>query len=82
MPWQDIVILITQIIFTLALFPSIISKDKPAFITSAINTFFLFVLSFTYFTMNLWGALIGTLVLASLWGVLAVQKYNLQNRAK
>lgn len=73
--WQDLVLLIAQIIFIIALFPSILSKDKPAITTSIMNAVVLFIISFVNFTLNLFGALFGLFLVAVCWTILAVQKY-------
>lgn len=82
MSWQDVTILISEVFFAIALFPSIMSKDKPALITSVLNAFFLVVLAFTNYTLNLYGATVGFIVVGGLWFVLAVQKYLIDKRNK
>lgn len=80
MLWQDVVILISQLVFAFALFPSILSKDKPAFATSILNTVFLLLLSYTNFTLGLFGAAFGLFLVGILWGILAVQKYIIDKK--
>lgn len=75
MQWQDLVFTTGQIIFSIALIPSILSKNKPALSSSLITSLFLFVYALVYTTMSLWFASITTAVTASLWFVLAAQKY-------
>ena len=75
MIWQDIVLGGAQIFFALSLLPSILSKDKPAFATSASTSFMLYVIGYVNFTLNLYGASAGLFLVATLWGVLAFQKY-------
>jgi hypothetical protein len=72
--WQDIVISVGAIIFALALWPSILSKDKPALWTSLVTGIVLFVFALTYGSLSLWYAAATTAITASLWIVLVVQK--------
>jgi hypothetical protein len=80
MPWQDIALAITQLIFAAALFPSILSKDKPAFATSLMNSIMLYVISYVNLTLNLYGAAAGLFLVATLWGILAIQKYLINKK--
>lgn len=80
MIWQDIVLTICQTIFIFALLPSIFSKDKPSFSTSAINAVVLVVLGSVNITLKLYGFAISVFILAIAWGILAVQKYLIDKR--
>jgi len=82
MIWQDIVLGAAQIFFALSLLPSIFSKDKPALLTSASTSFMLFVICYVNSTLNLYGASIGLFIVATLWGILAVQKHLLNKKQK
>lgn len=72
--WQDTVLAVGSLIFAIALIPSIISKDKPAFWTSAINGVVLIFFVITYASLSLWYAVVTTSLSAFLWLVLAFQK--------
>lgn len=74
MMWQDILLMVGGFIFSLALIPSILSKDKPAISTSLMTGVILLVYAFTYFTLNLWLATIAVTLTGVLWLVLAAQK--------
>ena len=76
MPWQDWIFTIGQLIFVIALIPTIKGKDKPAFITSFITSIFIFLFGLTYLSLNLWGSAIFAFLNATAWAVLAFQKYN------
>jgi hypothetical protein len=52
--WQDIVISAGALILALALWPSILSKDKPALWTSLVTGAVLFVFALTYGSLSLW----------------------------
>ena len=77
MVWQDIVISLGTFFFGLALIPSLISKDKPAFKTSVMTAFILFVMVITYATLGLWMASAMNIIMCILWSTLAIQKLNI-----
>lgn len=80
MIWQDVVLGGAQLFFALSLLPSIFSKDKPAFLTSASTSFMLYVICYVNYTLNLYGAALGLFLVATLWGILAIQKYLLKKK--
>ena len=82
MIWQDIILAGAQILFAIALFPSLLSKDKPAFATSLMNSIMLYVISYVNFTLSLFGAAAGLFLVATLWGILAIQKYRVDKKSK
>ena len=74
MIWQDWVFGIGTIIFSIALVPSVLGKEKPAISTSLSTGITLMFFAFAQATLALWFAC-GASVLASvLWLTLAVQK--------
>lgn len=81
MLWQDIILTICQLTFVAALFPTIISKDKPAFATSVINAAVLCIVGVVNITLQLYGFAISVFILAIGWGILAFQKQS-QSRKK
>ena len=78
MHWQDFVFITGQVAFTLSLLPSVFSKDKPAFLTSIVSASFLVIFAFTYTTLSLWLAALGTATTSTLWFILAYQKYQMR----
>jgi ethanolamine transporter EutH len=74
MHWQDPVLTAAQISFTIALFPSIMSRDKPALATSLLNGTVAAVISCIYATLSLWFAAVSAAVNSAFWLLLAVQK--------
>ncbi|MEO8785019.1 MAG: hypothetical protein ABI221_01715 [Candidatus Saccharimonadales bacterium] len=74
--WQDIVFTIGSLVFTVALWPSIRSKHKPALHTSVITASVLFVFAITYLSLSLYFSAFATLLTTIAWTVLAVQKYR------
>lgn len=80
MSWQDLVFTVGQFIFVFALIPSILGKDKPAFLTSLVTTLILFCFALSYASLNLWGSMIGAFINCFAWGILMVQKYLIDKR--
>lgn len=74
MQWQDWVLSIGSCFFTIALIPSVIGRDKPAFSTSLSTGFVLIVFAAVYFTLALWIATFTTTLNAVVWLTLAYQK--------
>ncbi len=75
MSWQDIVLTIGNLVFIVALIPSILSKDKPHLLTSLTNATVLFVIALVYSTLHLYLSGVVLVVTGSLWLTLAWQKY-------
>ncbi len=74
MVWQDYVIALVQIGLVIALIPTLRGKDKPALSTSIMNTLLLGIITFCFFTLELYFATCTVLATALAWAVLAVQK--------
>lgn len=77
MIWQDIVFTVGNLIFAAALFPSIISKDKPSLYTSVPTGIVLFSFFIAFYTLSLTYSAILTLINSILWSILAVQKMGM-----
>jgi hypothetical protein len=71
--WQDYSIGIVNILFSIGLIPSILSKNKPHIYTSLLTCSCLIVLSYTMFTLNLYMSTTVTAITAFGWGILLVQ---------
>ncbi len=72
--WQDVVLLVGNAIFFIALIPSIVSEHKPSKWTSLITALVLTTFTFTYFSLNLTYSTF-TVALATLaWWILYFQK--------
>lgn len=78
MHWQEIVLTIGQIIFIAALFPSILSEDKPALQTSILTSAVAFSIAVVYVTLSIPFAAISAALNGALWLVLAVQKLRMR----
>ncbi len=76
MAWQDVVFTVGSLIFSVALVPSVLSKDKPALSTSLSTGVVLAVYAFTFTTLNLWFSTISVSITCIMWLTLAFQKYK------
>jgi hypothetical protein len=74
MLWQDWVFTVGNIIFAVALLPSVFGKNKPEVTTSLMTGVVLLIYSFTQFTLSLWFSSFTTLITACIWLLLAFQK--------
>lgn len=72
--WQDIVLAVGALIFSLALIPSITSEHKPALWTSGITFAVLAIYTVTYASLSFWYTTFAVGLNALCWGILAVQK--------
>ena len=75
-PWQDIVITIIQGTLAVALIPTILGSQKPALLTSAMNTIALAFLAFTFSTLGLLISTGTTTAVTIMWAILWVQRYK------
>ncbi len=82
MVWQDIVITVCQVVAVFSLLPSISSDDKPALKTSIMNVCLVCVISFCMLTLELWFSSFTAGLIAVSWGILALQKYNIDKSKK
>lgn len=82
MVWQDIVITACQVVAVFSLLPSIFSDDKPALKTSIMNVCIVSVVSFCMLTLKLWSSSFTAALIAVSWGILALQKYNIDKSKK
>lgn len=82
MIWQDAVLSAGSFVFVVALVPSVISKDKPAFSTSILTGGVLLVFAGVYASLGLWLSMVVTTFTAGLWLVLAGQKYAQKHRVE
>ena len=76
MIWQDSVLTGGTIIFIVALIPSVLGKDKPAVSTSLPTACVLTVFVVVYASLSLWFAAIANSFTATLWFILALQKWK------
>jgi len=72
--WQDLVLLVGNIFFFIALIPSLLSTNKPSKWTSLMTGFVLTVFTFTYFSLNLTYSTFTVALTAVAWWILYFQK--------
>ncbi len=72
--WQDLVLMIGNILFLIALLPSIFSTEKPSKWTSLLTAVTLSVFSVTYFTLGLTFATVTVSATAIAWWTLFFQR--------
>ncbi len=76
MIWQDLVFGIGTIIFSIALIPAILGKEKPPVSTSLSTGVTVLVVAFTQASLSLWFASAMSMISGFLWLTLAIQKYH------
>jgi hypothetical protein len=76
MIWQDILFMIGNFTLGAALIPTVLAKEKPSLLTSALTGVVLYSYCLAFATLNLQLAAIAVGVNASLWIVLLVQKWR------
>jgi len=74
--WQDYVLAVGAFIFSVALIPTLRSKQKPALPTSILTSIVLCVFAVTYASLGLWLAVVAQFLGAFVWGILAWQRYQ------
>lgn len=74
MQWQETVLAVGQIVFIIALLPSVFTKDKPEIWTSIITGSVALSIAVTYFTMRIPFAAVCAFLNFVFWSVLALQK--------
>lgn len=72
--WQDLVLTVGQLIFFVALLPSVFSKNKPSKWTSLITAVVLISFGFTFFSLGMVYSTIVAVLNSFVWGILYVQK--------
>lgn len=72
--WQDFVFTAGNVIFIVALIPTILSKEKPPLSTSVPTAAVLIAFAVTYGSLHLWYALTSATVTALAWSIIALQR--------
>lgn len=73
--WQDVVLALGNVVLCIGLLPSLLSKDKPAFLTSISAAPTLTIFAVAFFSLELYLSSIGAGIGALGWWILAAQKY-------
>jgi hypothetical protein len=76
MIWQDLVFMLGGFIFTVALIPSILSKDKPSIFTSLLTASILAIFCVCYAAMGFWLAFVSEVLGTIAWCILLIQKWR------
>ncbi len=76
MSWQDLVLTVGQVIFVIALVPTVVGKDKPALQTSVLTSMVSFSFMAVYVSLSVPFASMTAALNGSMWLVLAVQKWR------
>lgn len=79
MTWQDIVLMIGNFCFAIALIPTIRSKHKPPIATSAMTSIILIIFCIVYLSLGLNLGFIATALTAVCWLVILIQKKEKKN---
>ena len=74
--WQDILFMVGNFILGAALIPTILAKEKPTRLTSALTGVILLLYCMTFATLGLYLAAIAVGVNATMWIVLLIQKWR------
>mgnify|MGYP006379675603 CR=1 FL=1 len=74
--WQDYVLAVGAFMLSIALIPTLRSKQKPALFTSVLTGGILCVFAVTYASLGLWLAVISQFIGAAAWFLLAWQKHK------
>lgn len=80
--WQDIVITVIQLVFVLALIPTVAGKEKPALSTGIVTAAALSVLAATIATLGLWYGAASTAAVGATWWIIAFQSWRRKLRTK
>lgn len=76
--WQDYAIAVVQVLFAIALLPTILDKKhKPAISTSLLNTTGTGVLMAAYLSLELWSSGVVAGIVGAQWLLLAAQRHRL-----
>lgn len=82
MHWQETILALGQVVFIIALLPSVFSADKPEIWTSIITGLVALSIAITYLTMNLNIAAISAFFNFVFWSILALQKLHQTKKNK
>jgi membrane glycosyltransferase len=80
--WQDYVLSVGALVFSLALLPSVFSHHKPALWTSLLTATVLIIYIFVYASLSLWYTTCMVALNGFMWLILAAQKALQQSSAK
>lgn len=81
MTWQDLVLMVGNVIFTISLIPTIKENRKLKrcdipYSTSIVTGSVVFIFSITFATLRLWFSSLSAFVVAIAWGIIALQRWK------
>ena len=80
--WQDFAISVVQVVFAVALVPTLLDKvHKPAVSTSLLNGFGMMTITIAYISLHLWWSGAVSSIVCVQWWLLATQRYRLDRLA-
>lgn len=74
MSWQDILFTGGNIVFIIALLPTVFDKQKPAVSTSAVTASVLIAFTIAYASLGFWSSAAMAGALSLLWFILLIQR--------
>lgn len=78
--WQDLIFGIGSLLFIIALLPTLLGNNKPAWETAAITSVVLYAFSICYASLDLPFATITSAITASIWLAIAIQSSGQQQK--
>jgi len=78
--WQDYIITVVQVVFLVALLPTLFDTQKPATLTSLMNGGGMVIIAAAYFSLGLWWSGTVAALVAAQWLILAKQRSYLEDR--
>lgn len=76
MLWQDVVFTFGQLFFFISLIPTILAKEKPAFVTGLVTSMVLTIYIPTLWTLGLYVSVALTILLTSAWWFVTYQSWR------
>ena len=76
MSWQDLVLTVGQVIFVIALLPTVVGRDKPALQTSVLTSAVSFSFMAVYISLSVPFASLTAALNGTMWLVLALQEWR------
>ena len=76
--WQDVVLMVGGLGFSIALVPAVRHKEKPPIATSLTTFLILALFSVAYATLGLWLACLSSVFTCLMWLILLVQKVRVR----
>jgi len=76
MIWQDVVMMIGQFVFFVAMIPTVKAVEKPAFSTSLVTSAVITLYIPTLWTLHLYVSVVSTILLAFAWWTVTYQSWK------